>query len=206
MRSQKKKTQASRAEWALAVKEGRVLRFEGGLRAVSYPTFEMRDRALAEAKAAGIEATIVHVPDTPNAVVSDSGQVVARARTAEAAHRTTRKANMAGTRVDRRVKHVDDYEVWTSGATLLYHGPNESEARRTFVRAAIPDMQAFARAMGLGEKVSYPPLLELRGVTSRGKTVSSLMADTITPHRMMELDAKWNAPSARLSHYGRLRG
>jgi hypothetical protein len=67
MRSQKKETQAFRRAWALAVAEGRVVRFpipeEGADQTLapfkSYPSIEARDRALDEAEAAGVLAIIV---------------------------------------------------------------------------------------------------------------------------------------------------
>lgn len=67
--SRKSETRARRAAWAKAVDEGRVLRLpevaEGlHLRAGSfrsYATISARDIALAELRAAGVDATIVQV-------------------------------------------------------------------------------------------------------------------------------------------------
>ena len=60
MRSKKEETRRDRAEWAQRVRDGLVIRVGAFGSLKSYPTAEMRDRAIAELRAGGIIAEIVH--------------------------------------------------------------------------------------------------------------------------------------------------
>ena len=121
------------------------------------------------------------------------GRVRASPDSLAAAHRATRRADMGGSSLNRARVRVEAHEVWSDGR-LLYSGVNQSEARRTFVRAAIPDPFAFARALGLGQTPPYPPSLELREVDRRGRTLSSTTADSVDPRRMQRLYKQWDYP------------
>lgn len=57
----KAEAKAQKAEWAKALVEGRVVRFNDGLTLKAYPTIEARDLALAAFAAAGMDAEIVEV-------------------------------------------------------------------------------------------------------------------------------------------------
>ena len=59
----KREAAERKAAWSLALKEGRVVRFPEMDRLTSYPTNERAARAVIEARAAGITATIVEMKE-----------------------------------------------------------------------------------------------------------------------------------------------
>jgi hypothetical protein len=69
----KKEARARKAAWQQALSEGRVVRYNEGLTLVSYPTMAARDKALSEAKAAGVPAAIVWTQRKGETVVNGEG-------------------------------------------------------------------------------------------------------------------------------------
>ncbi len=101
--------------------------------------------------------------------------------------------------------NIDVYDVWVgedADLKLIYSGPNRSEARRTFVRTAILDEQGHACAMTMGQRIEYPAGLELRGVSRRGKTLTSLKAADLDPMTMRRLYKEWNYVETGSRRYG----
>lgn len=57
----KKEAKAHKAEWNLALVEGRILRMFNGTTLISYQTIEKRDAAIFEANEAGVPCEIVKI-------------------------------------------------------------------------------------------------------------------------------------------------
>jgi hypothetical protein len=58
MKSQKGATRKIRADWRLALAEGRVVHYPDMMRSTAFPTVERAEAALLEAQAAGIRALL----------------------------------------------------------------------------------------------------------------------------------------------------